>query len=235
MKYSTYLIVFVTSVFCLSACDSPSPAPPEVVSNPFDPDRFLANVSELSSDEFEGRAPMSPGEQLTLDFLQDRFREAGLEPLFEDSYLQSVPLISLTVNPQTASMAYSWDEGEETLEYANDYVSWTQRIEPRTQVTDSEIVFVGYGVVAPEYGWNDYRKAQQRGRVNALSQHQGNKHQGNQRRKKDQITDSRYRARQAEGQGPQCESHPHFKKAHVNGSHYSLPSGQYQAGKPGTG
>jgi len=119
--------------------------------------RFLENVSILSSDEFGGRAPMTEGEKLTLDFLEKKFREAGLEPLFGDSFLQPVPLISMTVNSETASMSFTRGPNSKSLVYADEFVAWTQRVEPRVSVSDSEIVFAGYGVVAPEYDWNDYK------------------------------------------------------------------------------
>jgi Zn-dependent M28 family amino/carboxypeptidase len=127
--------------------------------------RFLANVTELSSDKYGGRAPMSEGERMTLDFVEGEFRKAGLEPLFDGSFLQPVPLISMEPGPETAQFAFNHAETRETLTYAEQYVAWTQRIEPQVTVADSEIVFVGYGIVAPEFGWNDYEGQDMKGKT----------------------------------------------------------------------
>ncbi len=119
-------------------------------------ERFLANVTTLSADAFGGRAPMSEGEHLTLDFLETAFREAGLEPLFGDAYRQPVQLVSMEANAETIRMSFERSGGLWEPLYAQDFVAWTQRVEPTVEITESEIVFVGYGVVAPEYDWNDY-------------------------------------------------------------------------------
>ncbi|MDX1557106.1 MAG: PA domain-containing protein, partial [Xanthomonadales bacterium] len=122
-------------------------------------------MTELSSDDYGGRAPMSEGERMTLDFLENAFREAGLEPLFGDSFRQAVELVSMATDPATAQFDVSREEHTTSLQYADDYVAWTQRTESPVEVQDSEIVFVGYGVVAPEYDWNDYEGVDMRGKT----------------------------------------------------------------------
>ena len=116
---------------------------------------FTEAVRTLSSDEFEGRAPSTPGEELTVDYLVDKFEAAGLEPGNGDSFFQNVPLVALTEQgqPQLTIKA-----GYTRLDYAwpDDFVAWTKRVVENESITDSEMVFVGYGIVAPEYGWNDY-------------------------------------------------------------------------------
>ena len=171
MTYNLKLILIITLGLSLISCeraplDSPASEVPETTQeSAISAERFLANVSELASDEYGGRAPMSPGEELTLSFLQEQFQEAGLEPLFGESFLQAVPLISMTVDSKTASMSFNGPDGEQSLRFADDFVAWTQRIEPSVTVEDSEIVFVGYGVVAPEYNWNDYAGIDMQGKT----------------------------------------------------------------------
>ncbi|MDE2764691.1 MAG: hypothetical protein OXK74_18210 [Gemmatimonadota bacterium] len=116
---------------------------------------FTEAVRTLSSDEFEGRAPSTPGEELTVDYLVDKFQAAGLEPGNGDSFFQSVPLVALTEQGQPELTIRA---GDGRLDYAwpEDFVAWTKRVVENESITDSEMVFVGYGIVAPEYGWNDY-------------------------------------------------------------------------------
>ena len=130
-----------------------------------DPDRLLANIAELASDAYGGREPMSEGERLTLEFLQREFREMGLEPLFGDSYLQPVELVSIEPDPETLSMTFHLDGRDRLLTYRDEMVANTSRVVAESRVESSEIVFVGYGIVAPEYGWNDYADIDVRGKT----------------------------------------------------------------------
>ena len=108
-----------------------------------------------ASDTLILRAPGTPGERKTLRFLTERFEALGLEPGNEGSWTQNVPLVSLTPDPAMA-LAISGDDGTETLVHKTDFVATTERVVERTSLDDSELVFVGYGIVAPEYGWDDY-------------------------------------------------------------------------------
>ena len=109
----------------------------------------------LSSDEFEGRMPGTVGEEKTLAWLVEKFEAAGLEPGNDGSWFQDVPLVEITGSnfaPLTV------EAGGETMEFAyqDDWVGVSYRETPRTRIEDSELVFVGYGIVAPEKNWNDY-------------------------------------------------------------------------------
>lgn len=121
-----------------------------------DTDRMMANIMELSSDAFGGREPMSEGERLTLDLMETRFREMGLDPLFGDSYRQAVELVSIEADPASVRMTFHMDGKDRLVKYEDEMVAGTMRVVPASQVNASEIIFVGYGIVAPEYGWNDY-------------------------------------------------------------------------------
>ena len=118
-------------------------------------DALHEHISVLASDEFEGRAPSSPGEEKTVAYLVEQFQRIGIDPGNGGSYTQDVPLVAIASEP--TPMTFATPEGEMTLDTGEDFVAWTKRVIERTSVEDSELVFVGYGVVAPEYGWDDYR------------------------------------------------------------------------------
>ena len=110
----------------------------------------------LSSDEFEGRLPGTEGEAKTVAYLVEQFEQAGLEPGNDGSWFQEVPLVEIT-GSDFAPLTVETEDGE-TMEfdYASDWVGVSYRKTPTTTVEDSELVFVGYGINAPEKGWNDY-------------------------------------------------------------------------------
>ena len=163
---SRRLTLVATLLLCatLPACGDPSRSPSSTTGTANDVDAALAAMSTetlasairtLSSDEFEGRAPSTPGEELTAAYLVEQLEAAGLEPGNGDSFFQNVPLVALTEQGQPVLTVKL---GEEELEYrwTEDFVAWTRRVVESESIEDSEMVFVGYGVVAPEYGWNDY-------------------------------------------------------------------------------
>ena len=133
--------------------DAPDPADTGVAAMSLE--AYSAAIQTLSSDEFEGRAPSTAGEELTVNYLVEQFQAAGLEPGNGDSFFQNVPLVALTeqgtprltVRAPQAGLSYSWPD---------EFVAWTRRVVENESVSDSEMVFVGYGIVAPQYGWNDY-------------------------------------------------------------------------------
>ena len=124
---------------------------------------ILNRTRILASDEFEGRAPGSVGEEKTVSYLISEFKRLGLEPGNPDgTYIQKVPLVGITSRPRL-----SFTIGGKTLPFTpiNDFVGPTSRVSPQVAVADSEVVFVGYGVVAPEYEWDDYKGIDVRGKT----------------------------------------------------------------------
>lgn len=109
----------------------------------------------LSSDDFEGRGPSSPGEEKTVAYLSEQFEAAGLQPGNGGSWTQDVPLVSITVEGAPAAVVRT-PLGERTWTWQDDFVAWTKRVVPSVELDATEMVFVGYGIVAPEYGWDDY-------------------------------------------------------------------------------
>jgi Zn-dependent M28 family amino/carboxypeptidase len=125
---------------------------------------YRAHVERLSSDDFEGRAPGTRGEQKTVAYIEAQFRAAGLEPGMGDSFVQAVPVIEIQAQPDPA-MTVRGTRGRLELRNADDFVVWTRRPVPESRVTDAELVFAGYGIVAPEYDWNDYAGLDVRGKI----------------------------------------------------------------------
>ena len=126
--------------------------------------RYRAHVERLSSDEFEGRGPGTGGEEKTVAYIEQEFRAAGLEPGIGDSFLQAVPAIEIRTTPDPV-MQVRGTRGQVVLRNADDYVVWTRRPVPESRVTGAELVFAGYGIVAPEYDWNDYAGLDVRGKI----------------------------------------------------------------------
>ena len=113
------------------------------------------HIAALASDEFEGRAPATPGEEKTINYLQSEFEALGIGPGNGDSYFQSVSVTEITTASDTV-LTFSGSNYDAELEYATEMIVGSQQQIPTASIVDSELVFVGYGVVAPERNWNDY-------------------------------------------------------------------------------
>ncbi len=128
--------------------------------------RLLDYIKVLSSDEYGGRAPASKGEELTVKFLTQHFRELGLEPGNPNgTYLQKVPMVGITANPD-AQLVITDPRTKKKMElkYGDEFVAWTKREKPEVNV-NAGLVFVGYGIVAPEYHWDDYKGMNVKGKI----------------------------------------------------------------------
>jgi Zn-dependent M28 family amino/carboxypeptidase len=124
---------------------------------------ILTHTKALSSDEYEGRGPGTRGEELTVKYLTEQYQRLGLKPGNPDgTYVQKVPLVGFTGAPRASFAA-----GGKTidLKFPTDYVAVSRRFVPESKVENSDVVFVGYGVVAPEYGWDDYKGVDVKGKT----------------------------------------------------------------------
>ncbi len=145
---------WLAAALILSACSSPAPDP-GAAARSIDADRILEHIRTLASDEFEGRLPGSKGEELTVAYLTGQFQQLGLAPGNPDgTYEQSTPLVSRASAFEGRILAGG---RELPLTPSDDYVAVSRRITDAIEVSDSDVVFVGYGVVAPEYDWDDYK------------------------------------------------------------------------------
>jgi Zn-dependent M28 family amino/carboxypeptidase len=109
----------------------------------------------LASDDFEGRGLASEGELKTINFLREEFQKIGFKPGNGDSYFQEIPMVVMTADP-SARLEVRGDKKSIAFAYKEDFVAETQRVAEEASLVDSEMVFAGYGIVAPEYNWNDY-------------------------------------------------------------------------------
>ena len=167
MKRSIWILPVV---FVLSSC---SPTPPAGPPQPkplaelpaIDTNAILADTTALSTDAFEGREPGSPGEEKTVAYLTEAARRIGLEPGNPDgTYIQKVPLVGLT--PQNISALTVKRAGKTTaLKHHEQFIAFSQRVTDKIDLKDSEIVFAGYGVQAPEYQWDDFKGLDVKGKT----------------------------------------------------------------------
>ncbi|WP_432770298.1 MAG: M28 family peptidase [Sphingopyxis sp.] len=149
----------------VAACNaSDKAAAPDTVDASAIPDVQIPELSlatlqevtkELSSDAYEGRAPGTPGEEKTVAYIIKKYTEAGLQPGNNGSWTQDVPLVEITASNATP-LTFTGGKTPVTAQYASDYVAFSYRVTPKTEIKDSDVVFVGYGINAPEKGWNDY-------------------------------------------------------------------------------
>src|SRR5258708_24533405 len=115
------------------------------------PDALLAHIKILASDEFEGRAPGSKGEQLSTKYIADQFRAIGLKPGNPDgTYIQEVPLAGIKSDPHLQFIVNGKPPMD--LKFADDFVASSARLQAEIKIDNSHLVFVGHGLVGPEYG-----------------------------------------------------------------------------------
>ncbi|MGZ5021883.1 MAG: M28 family peptidase [Chthoniobacterales bacterium] len=151
-------------VVLLSLCSiAYGQVPPQTALDVITPDKLLGHIKVLASDEFEGRAPGSKGEELSVEYIYKQFKALGLKPGNPNgTYTQEVPLAGITTTPRAMFDV----KGKTTeLKFPDDYVASSARLHQDIKVENSDIVFVGYGIVAPEYGWDDYKGVDVKGKT----------------------------------------------------------------------
>ncbi len=150
----------------LAACSTTSDttALPDVALPAMPMDVMKEATRTLSSDEFEGRAPGTPGEAKTLAYLVEQFQKAGLQPGNNGSWFQDVPLVAITAQ-NVSPLSFTGGSQPMSLKYGPEFVAGTYRVTPNIAVKDSPVVFVGYGINAPEKGWNDYAGVDVKGKT----------------------------------------------------------------------
>ena len=185
-------IVVAAAVMCVAggwmACSKPVEQTPTVQSAAapdIDGNAVLRHVKVLASDEYEGRAPGTKGEDLTVAYIADQFGKAGVKPGNTDgTYMQKVPLVGITPDPNV-TMTFVKGAKKTTLKFKDDFVAWTKRVaapgrmkfgdvtvegdttkaSETVGINGSEMVFVGYGVQAPEFNWDDYKGMDLKGKT----------------------------------------------------------------------
>jgi len=170
-------VFFLVAAMLAAACSSEpktaapaTPAPSTARHTPIgqlptiDLDAMLAHTRTLSSDAYEGRAPGTKGEELAVTYLANEFRKVGLKPGNADgTYFQKVPLVGITPTP--TSLVYRAGDRFHALKWKDDIVAWSKHVAESAAIERSELVFVGYGVVAPEFNWDDYKGVDVKGKT----------------------------------------------------------------------
>jgi Zn-dependent M28 family amino/carboxypeptidase len=130
----------------------------------FNADSLKKYIAVLASDDFMGRMPFTEGETKTVAYLQEQFKQMGLEPGNGDSYIQEVPMANILATA-APSMQVKSAKGTFNLKAFDDYIIWTDKTDSSISLNNADLVFAGYGVVAPEYNWNDYAGLDVKGKV----------------------------------------------------------------------
>ncbi|WP_421938957.1 M28 family metallopeptidase [Pedobacter sp.] len=155
-KTILYLSAFA---FCLSSCKQSATEsagdPDSLAIRSINDTSLSAYLAKIASDDFEGRKPFTNGETKTINYLADEFKKLGLAPGNGSSYFQKVPMVEIKSNPDE-KMLIQGKSGAVSLNYLTDFVAGTRRVQNQVNINNSPMVFAGYGIVAPAFGWNDY-------------------------------------------------------------------------------
>ena len=126
---------------------------------------ILERIKVMSSDEYEGRAPGTKGEELTVKYLEDEFKKLGLKPGNSDgTYTQTVPLIGITAT-NTEPLTITGKAQARGFKWGDDVVAWSKHVAPTAAIKNSDLIFAGYGVQAPEYNWDDFKDVDVKGKT----------------------------------------------------------------------
>ncbi|HEX8279127.1 MAG TPA: hypothetical protein VF540_10555, partial [Segetibacter sp.] len=162
MRYISLL--FFASLFIIVSCQSKNSGTNTEDAFGLSADSLGRTISVLASDSFLGRKPFTKGEDITIHYLEGKFAAVGLEPGNGKSYFQDVPMVNIATTAAPEMQVQS-TKGNFSLKGFDDYVIWTDKTDSNITVNNSEVVFAGYGVVAPEYNWNDYAGLDVKGKV----------------------------------------------------------------------
>lgn len=149
-KIAPFILLFAIVASC-----SPKQSDIEQAESSINAIDMEKHVIALASDEFLGRQPFTPGEEITVNYLKSVFEEMGLEGANNGSYFQDVPMVQITFHPPER-LDIKAPEGNLELKLKDDYIFSTSHVQEEIVFKNSELVFAGYGIVAPEFGWNDY-------------------------------------------------------------------------------
>src|SRR5881628_924221 len=156
------VLVVMASFACGPSQPAPTPPPAGPPLPPISTAAVDAHLRYLADDLLEGRAPATRGGRLAVKYIAAQFEALGLEPAGPDgSYFQPVALVGMTPHP---SLVWGKGGAPHTLRYLDDFVAWAERPETHV-VADGDVVFVGYGVEAPAWRWDDYKGTDLRGKV----------------------------------------------------------------------
>jgi len=154
MKILLKIIAIVLFILTISSCSNQNQV--LEAENSINSKDLEKHIITLSSDEFQGRKPFTIGEEKATHYIANSFKEMGIEGPYDGTYFQNVPAVELNYTPDK-SITLNTKNGNLTLELTKDYIAKTPHIKDSVGIKNAEIIFAGYGIVAPEYGWNDYK------------------------------------------------------------------------------
>lgn len=159
-----FLPFFSFVLLAASAIAADQPAlPPKAALEAIDAADLVKHIKVLASDEYEGRAPGSKGEELTVKYVTEQFKALGLKPGNPNgTYTQEAPLAGIITQPKAS---FTVEAKTTELKFPDEYVASSAHLQDQIKVENSDVIFVGYGVVAPEFGWDDYEGVDVRGKT----------------------------------------------------------------------
>lgn len=163
MKFLRNIITTAALLIFISGCQSPV----EKAERSITGNSLLNHIEVLSSDEFEGRAPATQGEELSVNYLADELSRMGVEGGMPDgSFVQEFPLLGQRVDGGSSTMALRKNgRTAENFSFGSDFMGWPSNEEENVQVRNAELIYVGYGIQAPEFDWDDYKDVDVEGKV----------------------------------------------------------------------
>jgi Zn-dependent M28 family amino/carboxypeptidase len=173
-RFSCYGILLYGFLLTVGCGGNQSSTPQQQASTPqlpvssmpkIDQQKILEHIKVLSSDEYEGRAPGTKGEELTVKYIQDQFKQLNLKPGNPDgAFVQKVPLVGIT-GTETKPLTIAKGASKKTFKWSDEVVAWTKHVADGASVENSDVVFAGYGVEAPEFNWNDFKAVDVKGKT----------------------------------------------------------------------
>ena len=166
MKKTILLSGFALLLFasCKQTSEKSSTSPDSLSVKAINDSSLTHYLSVIAADSLEGRKPFTNGETKTIDYLKTEFEKLGLEPGNGDSYFQEVPMVEIKSVPED-QMLVKGKSGSLSLNYLTDFVAGSRRLQDQVSIANSPLVFAGFGIVAPEYGWNDYEGLDVKGKT----------------------------------------------------------------------
>jgi Zn-dependent M28 family amino/carboxypeptidase len=157
IRHSSFILAAVLAAACAGSSDpTKAPVPAEALAA-IDTATLMQHIRVLGADSLLGRAPGTLGEDKTVAYLEAQFKAMGLKAGNPDgSYIQKVPLVGITV-ANSPMLTFTKGSKSAALKWRDDFVAWTKHVAPSAALKNSALVFVGYGVEAPEFGWDDFK------------------------------------------------------------------------------
>jgi len=165
LRALAFLALSLALISCGGSAQQPAAKTPAETFAGIDGNAVLEHTKILSSDQYEGRFPGSKGEDFTVAYIADQFRKAGLKPGNPNkTWVQNVPLVGITPDPNV-TLTFGKAGRDLKLKFKDDFVAWSKHVADSAELKNSELVFVGYGVQAPEFSWDDYKGMNLKGKT----------------------------------------------------------------------